>query len=47
MKKLTGEDIACLLAIVIGGAFALIYPDMRGEAFEKTVVCIILIKIFW
>lgn len=47
MKKLTSEDLACLIAIAIGGLFALLNPELMGEAFEKTIWAVILIKIFW
>jgi len=47
MRKFDAEDIACLLAIVIGGAIAIINPEKMEMAFEGTVGSIILIKIFW
>lgn len=46
-KEMNSEDIACLLAIIIGGLFAINNPDKMGEAFEYTVGGIILIKLFW
>ena len=41
------EDIACLLAIIIGGAVTIAHPDYMEDAFNNTVIGIILIKLFW
>lgn len=45
--NLTGEDIACIVTIIIGGVYAIVNPERTGEAFNNTVWGIILIKIFW
>lgn len=45
--KIDAEDIACLLVIIVGGIFTIIYPDQAKDAFQGTVGSIILIKLFW
>lgn len=45
--KITGQDIACLLAITIGGVLAITDPSCFKDYFEYTVYSIILIKMFW
>ncbi len=47
MRKLDAEDIACLLTIIIGGIIAITNPEKINEAFQGTILSIILIKIFW
>lgn len=46
-KRMNSEDIACLLAVVIGGLIAIIHPDYMEDAFVKTAIAIVLIKLFW
>ncbi len=46
-KRMDSEDIACLLAIIIGGIYAIVNPDKLSESMETTILAIILIKIFW
>jgi hypothetical protein len=44
---MNSEDIACLLAIIIGGIVTIIHPNYMGDAFNNTIIAIILIKLFW
>ncbi len=46
-KKMGSEDIACLLAIIIGGLVSIINPDKMEDAFTNTIIAIVLIKLFW
>ena len=47
LRNLNPEDIACLLAIIIGGVVTMLHPDKMGESFQYSVGAIVLIKIFW
>jgi hypothetical protein len=47
IKEFTSEQIAMLIAITIGGTVAIINPEYMEMAFNKTILGIILIKIFW
>lgn len=47
IKEITPEDLACLLAIIIGGIFTILNPSKIKEGFEYTVIAIVLIKFFW
>jgi len=46
-KEIDSEEIASLLAIIIGGVIAITHPEYMDDAFHNTVVGIILIKLFW
>lgn len=46
-NKLSAEDIACLLAIIIGGCVSIMNPEYMDDAIGNTVFAIILIKLFW
>jgi hypothetical protein len=41
------EDMACLLAIIIGGLISIVNPEYMEDSFVTTIVAIVLIKIFW
>ena len=45
--KIDAEDIACLLVIIVGGVFGILYPDQIKDAFQGTLGSIILIKLLW
>ena len=47
LKKIDAEDLACLLAIVIGGVFAIVNPEQVDDAFQYTVLGILTVKMFW
>lgn len=45
--KITGEDVACIITLLIGGVYAIVNPEYTSEAFNRTIWGIVLIKIFW
>ena len=47
IEKITSEHIAMLIAIVVGGTVAIVNPEYMEMAFNKTILSIILIKLFW
>jgi hypothetical protein len=47
IKELTTKHIAMLAAIIIGGTIAAINPEHMEMAFNKTILGVVLIKIFW
>ena len=47
IEKITSEQIAMLAAVVIGGAVAVVNPQYMEAAFSKTIMAIVLIKLFW
>ena len=47
IKEITSQHLAMLAAIIIGGLVAIINPDYMESVFNKTIITIILIKLFW
>lgn len=47
IEKLTSEQIAMIAAVLIGGGVAIVNPQYMEAAFNKTVIAIVLIKLFW
>ena len=47
IKEITSEQLAMLVAMLIGGGVAVANPDLMESAFNKTILAIILIKLFW
>lgn len=47
IETLTSQNIAMLAAIAIGGLVAIINPDYMETAFNKTIIAVILVKVFW
>jgi len=47
MEKLNFKQILILLAVLIGGTFAIVNPDLYNKATEHTILCIILIALFF
>jgi hypothetical protein len=46
-KNLKAEDIAMLLAIIIGGIYAITNPEHINDAMNNTIISVILIRLFW
>lgn len=47
MKKLSTEQIGMLLAMLIGGTFAILNPEKTSDAFTYTLGACVLIKLFF
>lgn len=47
MKKLSTEQVAMLIAILIGGTISVLYPEKIKDAFTYTVGSCFLIKLFF
>jgi hypothetical protein len=47
IKEITPEQLAMLTAIIIGGSVSIVNPNYMEAAFNKTIIAIILIKLFW
>tara|TARA_R110000822_G_scaffold112666_7_gene243630 strand:- start:641 stop:790 length:150 start_codon:yes stop_codon:yes gene_type:complete len=47
IKELSSEEIAALIAIIIGGVYSIVNPEFSDDIFLKTIVAVILIKLFW
>ena len=47
IEKITSGQIAMLAAVVIGGLVSIVNPTYMESAFNKTVLAIVLIKLFW
>lgn len=47
IKEIKSEEIAMLTAIVIGGAVSIVNPDYMETAFNKTIISVMLIKLFF
>lgn len=47
IKEISSEQLAMLIAILIGGGVVITNPELMESAFQKTIMAIILIKLFW
>jgi|15BtaG_2_1085339.scaffolds.fasta_scaffold182153_1 drug/metabolite transporter (DMT)-like permease len=47
IKEITSGDLACLIAIIIGGVYSIVNPSFSDDIFLKTIVAVVLIKLFW
>tara|TARA_R110000851_G_scaffold142800_2_gene281532 strand:- start:1651 stop:1800 length:150 start_codon:yes stop_codon:yes gene_type:complete len=47
LTELNSADLACLLAIIIGGVYSIVNPEFSDDIFLKTIVAVMLIKLFW
>lgn len=46
MDKLNFRQILVIIAILIGGTFAIVNPELYSKAMDHTILAIILIAIF-
>ena len=46
-RRIGAEDIAMLLAILIGGIYAITNPEHIDDAMSNTIMAVILIRLFW
>ena len=47
LKELSSADLASLIAIIIGGVYSIVNPEFSDDIFLKTIVAVILTKLFW
>jgi Na+-transporting NADH:ubiquinone oxidoreductase subunit NqrB len=47
MQKLNFQQMLIILAILIGGTFAILNPDMYSKAMDHTILSVILIAVFF
>lgn len=46
-KEFNKQDLMSILAILIGSVWAISNPEESDSIFNKTILVVILIKIFW
>jgi hypothetical protein len=47
IEKINVSDLICIFSIIVGSIIALLYPEHMEESFNKTIIAVALVKLFW